>query len=112
MFSRATSSHTNSNAANAAARVTRSINAAREYLECLWNKARAEQNAVVFKLRVEYIERKIKEIEEQDDDDNDEPALSIVDAAEWIAWRENISQLMDSWVSRSEVKVCTGVVIS
>ncbi|KAG4432272.1 hypothetical protein IFR05_012239, partial [Cadophora sp. M221] len=85
--------------------VTRSINAARGYLECLWDKARAEQNAVVFKVRVQYIGRKIRELEEQDNKDDDEPAVSIAEAAEWIAWRENIDESMDVWVSRSDVAI-------
>ncbi|KAH7356427.1 hypothetical protein BKA65DRAFT_579305 [Rhexocercosporidium sp. MPI-PUGE-AT-0058] len=87
------------------ARTTRSIDAARAYLQCLWDKARAEQNAVVFKLRVEYIERKLKEFA----NNSNAPALPANEAAALKAWLTQIKPAMKRWEDRVEVKMLEGM---
>lgn len=79
---------------------TREAAAALAYVECVWDLALAVQEATVFKVQMEYIDQKIKEVQEMPG-----PDLTENEAHELATWRDDNRAKMDAWVTKSEVTV-------
>ncbi|PVH81873.1 hypothetical protein DL98DRAFT_587190 [Cadophora sp. DSE1049] len=73
---------------------------ARVYVEVLWNLAKAEQEALVFKVRVEHIEKCIKEII----DSPYGPSLTDGETQELTTWRNETRPKMRTWVTKSDIR--------
>ncbi|KAH7407965.1 hypothetical protein BKA64DRAFT_721705 [Cadophora sp. MPI-SDFR-AT-0126] len=74
--------------------------AARAYVELLWDLAKAEQEALVFKVRVQHIEKQIKEVI----DSPYGPGLTENETQELSTWRKEMRPKMRIWVAKSDIK--------
>ncbi|KAK0106878.1 hypothetical protein ONS95_003599 [Cadophora gregata] len=74
--------------------------ATRAYVECVWDLAKATQEAIVFKVQIKNIEKQIKEVI----DNPWGPHLTEGETHELNKWRNQLRPKMLSWVTNSEVR--------